>query len=151
MQLESNGGGNDISEPLNDDRNDAILRAIWEITENNTYQTPPSFPHGISTGVPNGYQDWIQWAEANVSGTDFSEWAVVSGTYQNAGAGWQLDAGGPMVQTFLAEVTPDPIQTASLTPEPGFYGILALGLVVVGYTIHRRERRKQASEAALRQ
>jgi hypothetical protein len=140
MQYQSSTTPNNIGAPANSARDQAIQRAIWEIMENNKYtSSPPSLTGDISSGAPSG-SDWIQWAIANVSHTDFTKWAVVSGAYQSYNGNWQLDLKDTTrVQTFLVEVV----------PEPGFYGLLALGVVALGYKIRRRDQGRQAQDRSV--
>jgi len=105
------GGADDL-------RNDAIQRAIWQITYNNSVAQPwPGLAGGdITSGAPAA-QTWITAAANFVNNSAnaafFNNWAVVT---------WGANANGSLVspgkQTFLVQ----------LTPEPSFYAVVGLGL-----------------------
>jgi hypothetical protein len=110
-----------------DQRNDALQRAIWKVMYNNSLAQPFNFSSvDISSGVTGGYSDWIAAALAFVTNSAndafFSKWAVVS---------WDINADGSLSggkQTFAVQVV----------PEPGFYGLLALGLGGLFLAVRRK-------------
>jgi hypothetical protein len=112
--------------PSNSAQNQSIQDAIWHLTENSV---TGNLTDAINVGVPVGYSDWIAYA-ASLLPTEpnsfFSQWAVVSGGYNNATG--QLLTGPGAVQTFLVQVT----------PEPRFYGVLLVGLLSLCGIIYRR-------------
>lgn len=108
---------------------DAIQRAIWKIMYNNTGSNSFNYSSAdVSSGAAAG--SWIDIARnfalnAN-NASYFNNWAVVS---------WTVDANGNFgngysgYQTFVVQVV----------PEPGFYGVLALGLSALGFAVARRK------------
>jgi hypothetical protein len=117
---------------------DAIQEAIWAIMNNDTH--PGVGYHdingAISSVTPNtedGY--WIYQATQNYAGVNLEGWAAVTwvvdastGTIGVPGA--YGDIKGAASQTFLVRVT----------PEPGFYGALALGMSGLVFFVRRRKR-----------
>ena len=109
----------------------AIQRAIWTITHNNSMGSLAdtagySLIHGAAgTTDPTTERYWIEQAYANLASVQLDRWAVVS---------WvALDASGALstrddIQTMLVQVV----------PEPGFYGLLALGLAGIVLRRYRR-------------
>jgi hypothetical protein len=111
-------------------RNDAIQRAIWTITNNNT----PGILSGYSTisGLENGGDTsiayWVDRARQFYASVNPTEWAVVS---------WVVDAngglaGGPDRQTFLVQV--------AAVPEPSAAVLYGLGLGVAAMGVRGRRR-----------
>jgi hypothetical protein len=108
--------------PDNNATNRAIQGAIWRTMLNTTLSYDSDVPTlDISSGVPSGYSTWIDAAKAYVSQNYndpfFNNWAIVSGGVKWQNGSWVFDSGNAK-QTFLVQTT----------PEPGFYGLLALGL-----------------------
>jgi hypothetical protein len=104
----------------------AIQRAIWTITHNSIGDDTAGFRDiygAAGTTDPTMERYWIEQAYANLASVQMDRWAVVS---------WvALDASGALsarddIQTMLVQVV----------PEPGFYGLLALGLA--GLLLRRR-------------
>ena len=124
-----NGLANQNSLPVNQRTNWEIQRTIWALTSNNT-TTSQNTP-GQTTFIG----DWINKARANYKSIDLTKWAVVSWTVNPNGVlgtlGYRNSAGAR--QTFLVQVV----------PEPGFYGLLALGLAGLGVIAQRRRRPEQ--------
>lgn len=117
-----------------DARNQAIQRAIWRIMLNET-ETPNQnnsyiLTGDISTGAPTG-SSWIDAAKDYVSAhyndDFFYHWAIVSGGLLSSGDGYVFDPNNKK-QTFLVRAA----------PEPGFYGLLALGLAGLLLAFQRR-------------
>jgi hypothetical protein len=126
----------------NTPQNLAIEEAIWAITNNNigTAQTAGHSAIGANTGNTSvGY--WVNQAETNwqnfAADPTQQKFAVVSwgaaadGTLLNG----SYTANGAM-QTFLVEL-PNGVQT----PEPGFYGAMALGLSGLLLVVNRRKKK----------
>ncbi len=111
---------------------DAIQRAIWKIMYNNTGTNSLNFTFSdVSSGAGSG-NTWIDLARSFVLNANnssfFNNWAVVSWTVDSTG---NLNAPNtPNYQTFLVQIV----------PEPGFYGMLALGLSGLAVAIGRRRR-----------
>lgn len=130
------GGTLDGSNPTNL----AIQEAVWYITANNTSGTDPGF--GFPTpnaGSNTNYAYWLNYVLTNqnnvVTNVNLNQWAVVSGP-ANPSTGV---VNGPAnvdglnsYQTFLVQVT----------PEPTFYGVLAIGLGGLFFAARRRTRSK---------
>jgi hypothetical protein len=99
-----------------------IQKTIWALINNTT---PGLDAVGHQTFANTG--DWLKKALDNYRGVDLTRWAVVS---------WQVGPNGSLTvpgsldyrQTFLVQVV----------PEPGFYGLLALGLAGLGVIAQRR-------------
>jgi hypothetical protein len=126
----------------NTPQNVAIEEAIWAITNNNigTAQQAGHSAIGPNTGNTSvGF--WVNQAETNwnsfSSSASAQKFAVVSwgatqsgtllnGSYQSNGA----------MQTFVVEL-PGGVQT----PEPGFYGAMALGLSGLLLVVNRRKKK----------
>lgn len=134
---------------------DAIQQAIWAIT--NTTLTTADDP-GIyennyrsltaTTGSANidSVAYWVNQALQNAGNSvNTSDWAVVSWGADASGnlyeAPWN-DSSGSTNQTFLVELS-NPSSTThnnGLSPEPGFYGALAVGLSGLFYAARRRKK-----------
>jgi hypothetical protein len=102
------------------DKNDALQRAVWKIMYNNSGSNKWSFSGlDIAAGAPGG-MNWVQTALSFIQNPNnqsfFSKWAVVSWDVTDSGDLNSRDT--PDMQTFLVQVV----------PEPSFYGLLALGL-----------------------
>jgi hypothetical protein len=112
-------------DPIDNNVNRAIQRAIW-VTMDTT---------GDTDDVNNDLAsiDWFRaaadYVDANFHSSEWSRWAVVS-AWEPATA--YITNSGLRVQTFLTEV-----------PEPGFYGLLALGLSAL---VLMRSRRRSTVE-----
>ncbi len=122
-------GGNLQNGLTNATSNSAIQKTIWALTSNNatTAQNTP--------GQTAFVGDWIDRARANYQSIDLTKWAVVSWTVDgngNLGTAGYGDGTGAR-QTFLVQVV----------PEPGFYGLLALGLAGLGVMAQRRRKQEQ--------
>jgi hypothetical protein len=110
-------------------KNKAIQRAIWRTIYNGVAPAGSGEITGdIDDGVV-GYATWLAAAAANYASVSTSEWAVVS---------WDVDEDGALnnslkKQTFLVR---------TVVPEPGFYGLLALGL---GGLFYARQRRRNSA------
>jgi len=119
---------------VGDARNQAIQRAIWRVMLNEAEtanQTNSSILGGdVSTGAPSG-GNWINAAMSYVSAhyddDFFHHWAIVSGGLMASGDGYVFDPNNKK-QTFLVRAA----------PEPGFYGLLALGLAGLLLALQRR-------------
>lgn len=118
--------------PDNNATNRAIQAAIWKVMLNQslTYDSDV-LALNVSNGAPAGYSTWIDAAKAYVSANYnnpfFQNWAIVSGAVKQVNGSWVFDSTNKK-QTFL-------IQT---TPEPGFYGLLTLGLTALFLTLQKR-------------
>ncbi len=101
----------------------AIQKAIWAITNNSSLTGGYSVISPIGDSTTNGY--WIDQAINNYNTVDLTHWAIVS---------WSLDGNTmdpltPGRQTFLVQVT----------PEPGFLGVLTLGMLGLFFFVPRRK------------
>jgi hypothetical protein len=112
------------------DKNNAIQNTIWALTNNNstTAQNP-----GVI--VPDA--SWLTEAKNNYLTVDMTRWAVVSWTVDDAG---KLGTGvygaeDGARQTFLVQVV----------PEPGFYGMVSLGLSGLLVAFYRRKKNEQSA------
>jgi hypothetical protein len=141
--------------------NTAIQEAIWYVTYNNEYPAdgttwPPATDIGSatcgagqsalnSTGNTN-YACWVQYAEANESTVNTSQWAVVSGPTDNLGNLLSPpNVGGyPSYQTFLVQVdSGGQVTHTGVTPEPTYFA-LTFGLAGLILVARRRRAAKQA-------
>lgn len=130
---------------INNGTADAVQQAIWALTNNSTGPLGGSDPINVSnlgSNSTNGY--WINQAlqfynKINGPGENAlwaqftSQWAVVSWEVNPDGTLVSLnDRGtpGPESQTFVVEVAP--------APEPGFIGVLAIGLTGLFFVVRRR-------------
>jgi hypothetical protein len=120
--------------------NQDIQLAIWSLTNNTEFNSHSNGPGGYN-GVTNcggsglacvtnsdGAGFWVNQAQAHYqdpNAVNSSEWALVT---------WNVDSNGTpnsnSKQTFLV----------SLSPEPGFYGALALGLSGLALVISRKRK-----------
>jgi hypothetical protein len=112
--------------------NKAIQSAIWRVMLNDTLpQDPDVYSLATSAGAPVGYANWIDAAEAYVSqhynDPFFHDWAIVSGAVKLSNGNWVFDS-CKKKQTFLVQVA----------PEPGFYGIVGLGLAGLFFATRKR-------------
>jgi hypothetical protein len=100
-------------------RNKAVQEAIWRIMD--TADRTPQFD---LLSVPSAVQDWIDDALAAVqTNTDWGWFRIYSGTAYTSG----LNDYSGAYQTYV-----------QIVPEPGFYGLLGLGLSGL-YLIRRRK------------
>jgi len=102
--------------------NQAIQAAIWKVMLNKTLSYDADvLGLPVTAGSPSGSSDWIDAAKTFVSSRYddpfFNNWAIVSGGVVPQGNAWVFDS-NHKYQTFLVQTT----------PEPGFYGLLALAL-----------------------
>jgi hypothetical protein len=121
--------------------NNDIQNAIWDITNNATFATHnPGTGHSINSGSPTaGEAYWINEALAHYQSVSNNTWAVLS---WNAGSNGYVDpasANGTARQTFLVFFDSP---ANSLTPEPGLYGSLALGMSGLAFMVNRRRKNK---------
>ena len=111
----------------NDAVNKAIQQAIWDITSNNT--EPSEYNQGSGTNNNLDAYWWIEQAKGkavNLEGWAVVSWVVTGGDASHYGT---LDDTRE-AQTFLVRVT----------PEPGFYGALALGISGLVFFARRRKQ-----------
>lgn len=112
------------------DRNIEIQKTIWALMNNTTAGLDTV---GHQTFANTG--GWLEKALDNYKGVDLTSWAVVT---------WQVGPNGSLTvpppggsldyrQTFLVQVV----------PEPGFYGLLALGLAGLGVIAQRRRKQEE--------
>ena len=126
---------------------DAIQEAIWDITNNNT-SADPGYNDGVAGGVGNldSVAYWVAQAEANYSTVNLNNWAVVSWTVDPPPASWTgpTELFRPPGRLFFVNLTPSQsivtIGGSGSTPEPGFYGALALGLGGLLFAVGRRKK-----------
>ena len=122
--------------PDNDLRDKAIQRAIWQLTAN---PNTSSFTIGdISSGVIGGSGTWLDYAASQINNVNLNGWAVISGGLNGAATGF---SGSPNVQTFIVRLTGG--NNLNL-PEPGFYGVLAIGLTGLFTVVSRRRNAMKA-------
>jgi hypothetical protein len=135
-QYDYQTSGNADSGLVSDPHNDTIQEAIWSITHNNdsSFESNSGAPNYIYSA---GVQGWIDQALANYQAyfkANGNDWAVVSWGVQSNGAlntvAGYGDPTNDALQTFLVQVT----------PEPGFYGALALGLSGLLFFIRRKRK-----------
>ena len=100
----------------------AIQKVIWAITNNSSLTGGYSVISPIGDPTTNGY--WIDQAINNYNTVDLTHWAIVSWSVD----GNTLDPLTPGRQTFLVQVT----------PEPGFFGVLTLGMFGLFFFVPRR-------------
>jgi hypothetical protein len=112
---------------VKDARDVAIQRAIWAIIHNSVGGDITGYSSISGTvGDPTTVRHWVEEAKkaANYNTIDLSRWAVVS---------WVVSANGALLeddrQTFLVQIV----------PEPGFYGLLGLGLSALLFFARRRQ------------
>ncbi len=104
-----------------------VQQAIWAIMNNTGFTNPPhdESTNTVSlTGGSSGVDYWVQQASAAIAAGHITtnNWAVVT---------WDAPISGhDAEQTFLVQVT----------PEPGFYGVLALGLSGLCLAIGRKRK-----------
>jgi hypothetical protein len=127
--------------------NNDIQQAIWDLTDTNGYgQNPSGNWHAGSYCDPTnltscaGVAAWISAAASNYQSVNTNLWAVVSwgATAQGNLYTGSYGSSDPGLQTFLVEL---PVGTTSTTPEPGFYGALALGLSSLVFSVSRRKKK----------
>lgn len=136
------------------DHNNSLQEAIWAITDNSGYSGGGIYEtgnHNLNPGAPGNQitltadvNSWIQTALDNYTRVDPAGWAVVS---WGANADGSLNTGpyysdSPARQTFVIRMGGAPLLNGQ-TPEPGFYGLLALGLGGLFVVIDRRKKKTQ--------
>lgn len=105
--------------------NSKIQNTIWALTNNNSVTAQ-------NAGVVTPDAGWLAQAKANYLNVDMTKWAVVSWTADrngNLGNGGYGQSDGAR-QTFLVQVV----------PEPGFYGMLAVGFGGLYVALARRRK-----------
>lgn len=113
--------------------NSAIQRTIWAIMHNNTPGADTAGWSEINGGAAELTEElhWLNEAKANYASVDTTKWAVVT---------WLVNSDGTFKtddkQTFLVQVT----------PEPGFYAVLGIGLILL--LVVRRRRQNTLGELA---
>ena len=112
-------------------KNDAIQRAIWAITNNDTpgVLTGWSALSGSESGPVTDVAYWVEQARQSYTSVDTSTWAVVSWV---VGADGNL-AGTPDRQTFL-------VQVSAVVPEPSAAVLYGVGLGVAAMNVRGRRR-----------
>jgi hypothetical protein len=127
---------------VNDAKDRNIQNAIWDLTNNNTDGAENGGAHHVIGGLvsdaynpgdpdnhPGSEAYWIDQAYKNYTTVDPFKWAVVT---------WNVNPDGTFAvgnydigerQTFLVQ----------LTPEPGFYGVLSIGLTGLIWAVRRRK------------
>ena len=133
----------------------AVQQAIWAITNNNSGIAENGSAISAITGNPtvnttDAY--WVSKALSNyqtfASSSTSLEFAVVSwganssgvlSTTSSLNATPQYSSGA--LQTFLVELAPGVVTTGAVpSPEPGLYGMLALGLSGLVLAINRKKK-----------
>lgn len=129
------GGGSFSQTPItgNQATNDDIQNAIWAITNNTAFTGANGHtgPGNHSTSDA-GVQYWINQAFLNYASVSQTSWALVT---------WQVNGGGTVTnpqQNFLVAVQTPGNDTS--TPEPGFYGVLALALSSLTLVVSRKRK-----------
>ena len=90
----------------------------------------------IDGDTATGRQRWGDYSQVSVDPTDSNKfWAIgeFAREYNNAAGGHPGGSGGSRWGTYIAEI--------SAVPEPSSYGMMALGLAVVGGMVMRRRRK----------
>jgi len=130
-------------------QNSDIQEAIWALTSNTSSSNESGASHPVSGLTSNQLtllQDAITGYTSSAGGFTPSDWAVVSWTADANGNlnGGNYNAGNDngARQTFLVEIAGGGSTHIESTPEPGFYGALALGLS--GLIFSRSRRKKNA-------
>ena len=89
----------------------------------------------IDGDTATGRQRWGDYSQVSVDPTDSNKfWAIgeFAREYNNAAGGHPGGTGGSRWGTYIAEI--------SAVPEPSTYGMMALGMAVVGGMVMRRRR-----------
>jgi hypothetical protein len=124
---------------------DAIQQAMWVIMSNTS--SGNGFSSQFTTGdvfedsaLVNQYISEAQLYSNYGSVTD--EWGIVSWTADpNSDPAGALNANGANYQTFLVDLSGSTtVGQGPTTPEPAFYGVLALGLTGLLFTARRRQK-----------
>jgi hypothetical protein len=120
---------------------DDTQEAIWDIMNNGSAGIDA--PYSASNEVdPNGVNALIASALSNYpafAASQGNDWAVVS--WDSTSLDGTLTA--PNHQTFLVDLvpgSPNPNTNYSSLPEPGFYGVLTLGLGGLIFAVRRRQK-----------
>jgi hypothetical protein len=122
-------------------QSDAIQEAIWTIMNNNSPGLQAPYPAGDEAS-PSLVSSYITQAAASFSTVNADDWAVVSWAADpNSNPAGALVA-GQNYQTFLVNLAGGSSSNNNengLTPEPGFYGVLTVGLGGLLLAIRRRK------------
>lgn len=131
----------------------AIQQAIWAITNTTLPQGAlngsiytNAYRSVTATTGPDPVNDsvayWIDQATQHVGQVNPLGWAVVSWGADSAGNLYygSYSAAQSTNQTFLVELTGQPGLSGSLAPEPGFYGVLAVGLGALIFVVRRKRQ-----------
>ena len=125
--------------------NTAVQNAIWSLTSNLGSPNQTGQQHVLPTSPTDEINLLIGQAETayTTQTFDFSNWAVVSWTvdaHGNIQNGQSEDDTNGARQTFLVQIDGAGSNHIESTPEPGFYGTLALGLSGLIFSLSRRKK-----------
>ena len=104
-----------------------VQEAIWAITNNSTFSSSHNPGAGYHDPTPSGVAYWINQAATNYQHVSASEWALVT---------WDVNSDGSLAGTTSSRQS----FLVSLAPEPGFYGILSLGMGGLAFAISRKRK-----------
>jgi hypothetical protein len=161
-QYESPAGSSEPIPDLDSTYNQEVQNAIWALTSttcdatiNPTGCVPPNESGASHVATlynpvtnPNGLDAeslaLLTQAENKYTSVNADLWAVVSwqtlsNTDPALGTGEYNTSGGAS-QTFLVEITGGTTGITNFVPEPGFYGLLALGMSGLAFALNRRKK-----------
>ena len=136
--LTGNAVGQGKYDPRNNTRNKAIIEAIWVAMDTDFDTNNRSIP-AANSNAEFWFRTATTYVKDNWSNTSiWSKWAVVSAWVNTCGPNpnnkpCYVVNSGDKVQTFLTE-----------TPEPGFYGLLCIGLSALVWATTRRKKNDRA-------
>lgn len=119
------------SGPTPNAADDALQLAIWKVIYNNSAPNRSYNFTGVSTGAGSWIDQARQFALNSANDSWFNTWAIVSWGVNPTSGALSGAMNSNAYQTFLVQIV----------PEPGFYGLLTLGLG--GLFLAARRRRTQ--------
>jgi choice-of-anchor C domain-containing protein len=141
IDLDGSGAGG-VKQTINGLTNGASYTLSFEFSGNPTPHSPDTPVKTLNVSVGSVSNQQFTFDTTGHSTTDMG-WELESFIFQGTGLPTTLlfasqDAAGSATGPAIADVS---ITANSVTPEPGFYGVLALGLAALAFAVVRSRQR----------